>query len=72
MGQDTFESSPAKVACPFFCSIRCLQQKASMPVPSQYQRTTDLFNEFLVDARDTAGLGSTYQTYTITKGLTDQ
>jgi uncharacterized protein (DUF2267 family) len=40
-----------------------------MPVPSQYQRATDHFYEFLTDARDTAGLGSTHQAYTMVQGV---
>jgi uncharacterized protein (DUF2267 family) len=40
-----------------------------MPVPSQYQRATDHFYEFLVDARDTANLESTHQAYTMVQGV---
>jgi uncharacterized protein (DUF2267 family) len=40
-----------------------------MPVPSEYQRATDNFYEFLMDARDTAGLGSTHQAYTMVQGV---
>ena len=39
-----------------------------MPVPSEYQRATDDFYKFLV-ARDTSGLGSTHQAYTMTQGV---
>jgi len=40
-----------------------------MPVPVEYQRASDQFYEFLVDARDTAGLWSTHVTYTMTQGV---
>lgn len=40
-----------------------------MPIPQEYQRATDYFYEFLLDARDTAGLGSTHQTYTMVQGV---
>lgn len=40
-----------------------------MPMPSQYQRATDHFYAFLVDARDEADLGSTHQTYTMVQGV---
>lgn len=40
-----------------------------MPVPSQYQRATDHFYEFLIDARDTANLESTHQAYTMVQGV---
>jgi len=40
-----------------------------MPVPSEYQRASDEFYQFLVDARDTAGLWSTHVTYTMTQGV---
>lgn len=40
-----------------------------MPVPPEYQRATDDFCAFLLDARDTAGLGSTHQTYTMVQGV---
>lgn len=40
-----------------------------MPVPTEYARATDHFNEFLLDARDTAGLGSTHQAYTMVQGV---
>ena len=40
-----------------------------MPVPLQYQRATDDFYHFLLDAREQAGLGSTHQTYTMVQGV---
>lgn len=40
-----------------------------MPVPSEYSRAADHFYEFLLDARDTSGLGSTHQAYTIVQGV---
>lgn len=40
-----------------------------MPVPSEYGRASDHFYEYLVDARDTAGLWSTHATYTMTQGV---
>ena len=40
-----------------------------MPVPSEYQRATDHFYKFLVDARETSGLTSTHQTYTMVQGV---
>ena len=40
-----------------------------MPVPQEYQRATDIFYSFLIDARDTSGLGSTHQTYTMVQGV---
>lgn len=40
-----------------------------MPIPNEYQRATDHLNDFLMDARDYAGLGSTHQAYTMTQGV---
>lgn len=40
-----------------------------MPVPSEYQRASDDFYQYLVDARDTADLWSTHVTYTMTQGV---
>ena len=40
-----------------------------MPVPPEYQRATDDFYAFLLDARDTAGLETTHQTYTMVQGV---
>lgn len=40
-----------------------------MPVPSEYERASDRFYQYLVDARDTAGLWSTHVTYTMTQGV---
>lgn len=40
-----------------------------MPVPPEYSRAADHFYEFLLDARDTSGLGSTHQAYTMAQGI---
>ncbi|MEM8672848.1 MAG: DUF2267 domain-containing protein [Cyanobacteria bacterium P01_G01_bin.67] len=40
-----------------------------MPVPLEYERASDQFYDYLVDARDTAGLWSTHATYTMTQGV---
>lgn len=40
-----------------------------MPVPPEYQRSTDDFYAFLQDARDAAGLATTNQAYTMTEGV---
>ena len=40
-----------------------------MPVPLEYERASDRFYDYLVDARDTAGLWSTYVSYTMTQGV---
>jgi len=40
-----------------------------MPVPPEYQRARDDFYAFLVDARETAGLATTHQTYTMVQGV---
>jgi uncharacterized protein (DUF2267 family) len=40
-----------------------------MPVPPEYQRATDEFYAFLLDARDTAGLLTTNQAYTMVEGV---
>lgn len=40
-----------------------------MPVPAEYERASDQFYRFLVDVRDTSGLGSTHQAYTMTQGV---
>ncbi len=40
-----------------------------MPVPPEYQRATDNFYAFLTDARDTAGLTTTNQAYTMVQGV---
>ncbi|NDJ18786.1 DUF2267 domain-containing protein [Myxacorys almedinensis] len=40
-----------------------------MPVPAEYDRASDQFYQYLVDARDTAGLWSTHVTYTMTQGV---
>lgn len=40
-----------------------------MPVPPQYQRATDDFFAFLVDARDAASLQTTHQAYTMVQGV---
>lgn len=46
-----------------------LGSQKTMPIPQEYQRATDYFYEFLLDARNTAGLGSTHQTYTMVQGV---
>lgn len=43
--------------------------EVSMPVPAEYERASAQFYDFLVDARDTAGLWSTHVTYTMTQGV---
>ncbi|MCR9219738.1 MAG: DUF2267 domain-containing protein [Alphaproteobacteria bacterium] len=40
-----------------------------MPVPAEYQRATEAFTAFLVDAREEAGLWSTHAAYTMTQGV---
>ncbi|MDC0831952.1 hypothetical protein CKA32_006453 [Geitlerinema sp. FC II] len=40
-----------------------------MPVPPEYARASDRFYEYLIDARETAGLWSTHVTYTMTQGV---
>lgn len=40
-----------------------------MPVPAEYQRASAKFYDYLVDARDTAGLWSTHAAYTMTQGV---
>lgn len=40
-----------------------------MPVPAQYQRATDDFYAFLVDARDQASLQTTNQSYTMAQAV---
>lgn len=40
-----------------------------MPVPSEYQRATDEFYAFLIDARDVAGLTTTNQAFTMVEGV---
>lgn len=40
-----------------------------MPVPPQYQRASDDFFAFLVDARDEASLQTTNQAYTMVQGV---
>jgi uncharacterized protein (DUF2267 family) len=40
-----------------------------MPVPAEYGRASDRFRDYLVDARDTAGLWSTHAAYTMTQGV---
>jgi len=40
-----------------------------MPVPSEYQRATDDFYQLLTDARDSAGLTTTNQAYTMVQGV---
>lgn len=38
-------------------------------MPPEYQRATDDFYAFLTDARDTAGLATTHQTFTMVQGV---
>ena len=40
-----------------------------MPYPSEYQRATDHFHQFLSDARDAAGLETINQAYTMSQGV---
>ena len=40
-----------------------------MPVPLEYERASGRFYDYLVDARDTAGLWSTHVAYTMTQGV---
>ncbi len=40
-----------------------------MPVPAEYQRASDHFYEFLLDARNSSGPGSTHQAYTMVQGV---
>jgi uncharacterized protein (DUF2267 family) len=40
-----------------------------MPVPAEYERASDQFYKLLIDARDSAGLGSTHQAYTMVQGV---
>jgi uncharacterized protein (DUF2267 family) len=40
-----------------------------MPVPSEYQHATDDFFKLLVDARDSAGLTTTNQAFTVLQGV---
>ena len=40
-----------------------------MPIPMEYQRASEHFTGFLLDARDISLLGSTHQTYTMVQGV---
>lgn len=40
-----------------------------MPVPTEYSHATEHFYEYFVDTRDTSGLVSTHQAYTMTQGV---
>lgn len=40
-----------------------------MTVPAEYERASAKFEEFLVDARDNAGLWSTHVAYTMVQGV---
>lgn len=40
-----------------------------MPLPYEYQRATDHFTAFMVDARNLASFGSTHQAYTMVQGV---
>jgi len=49
-------------------SSRTTDGKA-MPVPAEYQRATDDFYQLLKDARDSADLTTTNQSYTMVQGV---
>jgi len=40
-----------------------------MPVPPEYQRASQDFYKFLLDARETSGLTTTHQVYTMAQGV---
>lgn len=40
-----------------------------MPVPPEYRRASIEFEQFLLDAREAAGLTTTNQTYTMVQGV---
>lgn len=40
-----------------------------MPVPSEYQRASQDFEQFMLDAREAAGLTTTHQTYTMVQAV---
>ena len=40
-----------------------------MPVPPEYQRASQDFTKFLLDARETSGLATTHQVYTMVQGV---
>jgi uncharacterized protein (DUF2267 family) len=40
-----------------------------MPVPSEYQRASQDFYKFLLDARETSNLVTTHQVYTMVQGV---
>ena len=40
-----------------------------MPYPTEYQRASDHFAQFLEDAKEEAGLGSIHQAYTMIQGV---
>ncbi|MBN1532593.1 MAG: DUF2267 domain-containing protein [Spirochaetes bacterium] len=40
-----------------------------MPYPSEYQRASDHFAKFLMDAKEEAGFGSAHQAYTMVQGV---
>ncbi|MHB1312542.1 MAG: DUF2267 domain-containing protein [Gemmatimonadaceae bacterium] len=40
-----------------------------MPYPSEYQRATDHFADFLTDVRDESGFSSTHQAFTTAQGV---
>jgi len=40
-----------------------------MPVPFEYKRASMAFEQFMLDARDISGLGTTHQTYTMVQGV---
>jgi uncharacterized protein (DUF2267 family) len=40
-----------------------------MPVPPEYQRASQDFTKFLLDAREASGLATTHQVYTMVQGV---
>lgn len=40
-----------------------------MPVPPEYQRASQDFTRFLLDAREASGLATTHQVYTMVQGV---
>jgi uncharacterized protein (DUF2267 family) len=51
------------------CGSGFSQRGERMPVPSEYQRATDDFYKLLTDIRDSAGLTTTNQAYTVLQGV---
>lgn len=50
-------------------SVSLISNSIPMPVPAEYERASAQFYNYLVDARDTAGLWSTHVAYTMTQGV---